>query len=90
MTPADVRPLLDGVNASAVNRWRAPVCRIASPRAMAQATATLSERRPAAWDHQPCISGRVHGVRHAGGFAAEQQDVVGGGSRGRDRSGAEW
>ena len=55
-----------------------PVCRSASPTAMAAAIATLSERRPGRIGMtQPGVGGLMHRLRHPHGFAAEQQDVAG-------------
>ena len=54
-----------------------PVCRIASPSAMAAAIATLIERRPGRIGIvKPRVGRPMHGLRHAREFAAEQQDVV--------------
>ena len=62
---------------NSIHRPKPPVCRSASPATSATAIATLSERRPSAHRNaQPGIGRLVHGLRHAGAFAAEQQYLV--------------
>ena len=54
-----------------------PVCRSASPTAMAQVIATLSERKPACIGMRSRTSAAAWTcVRYARQFAAEQQDVA--------------
>ena len=60
-----------------IRRIAEPVCRSASPNAMAAAMATLSERKSGLdRDHQPRIGGGGDLVGDPGGFPPEQQDIV--------------
>ena len=78
------------VRAGCVMRLGNPaVWRRASLNTIAAARATLSDRAPGLQrDPHPEIGGRVDVGRHAGAFAAEQQDVVGPESRPRGKRSA--